>query len=78
MRWPPEKIKELRERYGETQAVFRLRLGITVTTLANWEQGRFEPTGTGLLMLDRLAEDLEAGQVRNIDTGKPIKEPLPA
>lgn len=58
MRWTPEKIRDLRRRYGETQDDFRLRLGVTVTSLAGWEQGRGRPTGSAQLLLDRLEEDL--------------------
>ena len=43
------KIGELRERQGLTQRQIALELGVTETTVANWERGR-----SGLDWIDRL------------------------
>jgi DNA-binding XRE family transcriptional regulator len=63
-RWTPDKIKELRAAYGRTQADFSHELlGVTVTTLANWEQGRGKPTGSAEKLLDRLEKDWQQGKI---------------
>ena len=62
--WTVERLKGLRHRHGEIQSVFCHRLGVSVDTLQNWEQGRSAvPRPVGLL-LDRLEEDFEADHVR--------------
>ena len=39
-----EKLKELRKEKGLSQKEFAEKLGIAVSTYANWEQGRTEPS----------------------------------
>lgn len=53
--WTPEKIKELREAYGESQPVFALRFRQGVDSLRKWEQGKATPTGAVTVVLDHLA-----------------------
>lgn len=43
--------KEVRERLGLTQEAFARLLCISVKTLQNWEQGRREPTGAAMRLL---------------------------
>ena len=38
------KLKELREESGLSQKVVAEKMGIPVSTYANWEQGRREPS----------------------------------
>ena len=71
--WTPKRIKNLRKAYGEhfgkpfeTQAEFALRLDVDVTTIQHWEQGKGKPSGPAALLLDRLAEDLKAGKIRDL------------
>lgn len=64
--WNAERIKQLRARYRETQDQFRKRLGVEIHTLRHWEQGKGEPIGPACFLLDRLAEDMEAGKPRPI------------
>jgi DNA-binding transcriptional regulator YiaG len=56
--WTPKKIRDLRNAYDESQTEFSRRMGVTVTTIANWEQGNGQPTGSAQKLLDRLEEDL--------------------
>lgn len=52
-------IRSVRERVGMTQTEFAQRIGISVDTLRNWEQGRRYPTGTAralLRIIDRAPE----------------------
>src|SRR5262245_63416230 len=63
-RWSPKAIKALRRRYDETQAVFCQRLGVTPDALQFWEQNRGCPSGPAEMLLDRLLEEVESGDVR--------------
>ena len=49
-----ERIKELRTMYGYTRQVAAERLGVTSTTIQNWEIGKTEPN---LLTLKAIAYD---------------------
>lgn len=49
-----EKIKNLRIAYGYTRQVAAERLGVTSTTIQNWEIGKTEPN---LLTLKAIAYD---------------------
>ena len=51
----PLDIKHIRENYHLTQEQFAAMLGISVSTLRNWEQGRRIPEGPALVLL-RVAE----------------------
>ncbi|MGM0675514.1 MAG: helix-turn-helix domain-containing protein [Spirochaetota bacterium] len=46
-----EYIRGVRARVGMTQREFSDRIGISVDTLRNWEQGRRYPTGTARALL---------------------------
>lgn len=63
MNWPPEKIKQLRKAYRQTQEEFAELLGVGLGTLRFWEQGQGKPTGSALRLLDRIEADLREGRV---------------
>ncbi|WP_096703904.1 helix-turn-helix domain-containing protein [Magnetospirillum sp. 15-1] len=49
-------VSAIRRRTGLSQAAFSRRIGVSPTTLRNWEQGRCSPKGPArvlLAMLDR-------------------------
>jgi putative transcriptional regulator len=51
--------RRIRKRLGLTQAEFSLRIGVSVDTIRNWEQGKRCPTGAArslLKVLDRAPE----------------------
>jgi putative transcriptional regulator len=54
---PPQlDVAEIRKRSGLSQPAFAERIGVRVSTLRNWEQGRRVPDGPArvlLAMLDR-------------------------
>lgn len=62
--WTPEKIKQLRKDYGERQEDFCQRLGVSLPALRHWEQGLGDPSGPARILLDRLAQDLREGRVK--------------
>jgi putative transcriptional regulator len=56
----PSELRELRERFGLTQARFSALMGISVSTLRNWEQGRRRPEGSARVLLRVVAERPDA------------------
>lgn len=52
-------IKELRSRTRLSQPDFAMLLGVEVSTLRNWEQGRREPTGPAKALLRAIRNDPE-------------------
>ena len=44
-------VRSIRDRYGLTQPKFADLLGISVSTLRNWEQGRRKPEGAARVLL---------------------------
>ena len=44
-------VQEIRRQYGLTQDKFAKLLGISVSTLRNWEQGRRKPEGPARVLL---------------------------
>jgi len=51
--------RRVRKRLGLTQAEFSLRIGVSIDTIRNWEQGKRYPTGAArslLKILDKAPE----------------------
>ena len=59
-RFKPADIKAVRERLGVSQSKFALMIGVSVSTLQNWEQGRRRPEGPARALLKVAAENPEA------------------
>lgn len=53
-------VKAIREQYGLSQNKFAKLLGISVSTLRNWEQGRRKPEGPARILLSVAAKHPEA------------------
>lgn len=49
--YKPADIRAIRERLGLSQARFAMLMGISVSTLQNWEQGRRVPDGPAQMLL---------------------------
>ncbi len=47
----PSDVQSIRKQYKLTQTKFAKMLGISPSTLRNWEQGRREPTGAAKVLL---------------------------
>ena len=56
----PADIKAIREKLGVSQSEFALMIGVSVSTLQNWEQGRRQPDGPARALLKVAAENPEA------------------
>jgi putative transcriptional regulator len=55
----PLTIKKLRGRTKLSQPQFAVLLGVELSTLRNWEQGRREPTGPARALLRAIRNDPE-------------------
>jgi putative transcriptional regulator len=47
----PADVKRVRAKLGASQSEFALMIGVSVSTLRNWEQGRRTPDGPALALL---------------------------
>jgi putative transcriptional regulator len=56
----PVDVKSIRRRLGKSQAQFARMIGVSVSTLQNWEQGRRRPDGPARALLKVAAENPEA------------------
>ena len=56
----PDDVKAIRQRLGKSQSEFALLIGVSVSTLQNWEQGRNAPEGPARALLRVAAKDPEA------------------
>jgi len=53
-------VRLIRKKYGLSQEKFATLLGISVSTLRNWEQGRRKPEGPARVLLHIAASNPEA------------------
>ena len=53
-------VKAIRDGLGKSQSEFALMIGVSVSTLQNWEQGRRQPEGPARALLKIAAENPKA------------------
>jgi putative transcriptional regulator len=58
--FPAVDVKAVRRRLGKSQTEFAYMIGVSVSTLRNWEQGRRRPEGPARALLKVAAENPEA------------------
>ena len=56
----PADIKSIRHRMKKSQSEFATMIGVSVSTLQNWEQGRRRPEGPARALLKIAAEKPDA------------------
>ena len=56
----PLDIKEVRRKLHKSQSEFALMIGVSISTLQNWEQGRRRPEGPAKALLKIAFENPEA------------------
>ena len=56
----PIDIKAIRSRLNKSQSEFALMIGVSKSTLQNWEQGRRKPAGPAMALLKVASEHPEA------------------
>ena len=49
--FPSEDVKAIRHELGKSQSEFAAMIGVSVSTLQNWEQGRRRPDGPARALL---------------------------
>ena len=55
-KFAPTDVKAIRAKLGTSQSQFALMIGVSVSTLQNWEQGRRRPEGPAQALLRIAAE----------------------
>ena len=55
----PMDIKAIRKQLNKSQSEFALMIGVSLSTLQNWEQGRRRPEGPARALLKVAAENPE-------------------
>lgn len=50
-----EDIRAVRAKYGMSQAVLAITMGMTVASVSKWERGEIKPSGPALRLLNTLA-----------------------
>jgi putative transcriptional regulator len=55
----PMDIKAIRNTLHKSQSEFALMIGVSVSTLQNWEQGRRNPDGPARALLKEASENPE-------------------
>ena len=53
-------VKAIRQRLAKSQSEFAGMIGVSISTLQNWEQGRRQPTGPARALLQVAAASPEA------------------
>ncbi|MCH8125289.1 helix-turn-helix domain-containing protein [candidate division KSB1 bacterium] len=56
----PVDIKVIRERLHQSQSEFAMMIGVSVSTLQNWEQGRRKPEGPARALLQVVSQNPQA------------------
>ena len=56
----PLDVKAIRNKLDKSQSEFALMIGVSVSTLQNWEQGRRKPDGPARALLKVASENPEA------------------
>jgi putative transcriptional regulator len=56
----PIDVKAIRRRLRKSQSEFARMIGVSVSTLQNWDQGRRRPEGPACALLKVAAKDSEA------------------
>ena len=59
-RFEPEDVRRIRKDLGLSQSEFSLLIGVSTSTLQNWEQGRRQPEGPARALLRIAASNPEA------------------
>jgi DNA-binding transcriptional regulator YiaG len=54
----PQMIRGLRKRLSLSQHQFALRIGVTVTTVSNWENDRAFPQPQHVVALEKLSAEI--------------------
>ncbi len=56
----PPDIKQIRKRLNKSQSEFAFMIGVSISTLQNWEQGRRKPEGPARALLQIASKNPDA------------------
>ncbi len=56
----PPDIKQIRKRLNKSQSEFAFMIGVSISTLQNWEQGRRKPDGPARALLQVASKNPDA------------------
>ncbi|MEE8190113.1 MAG: NadS family protein [Candidatus Scalindua sediminis] len=56
----PADIRSIRQRLHKSQSEFAMMIGVSISTLQNWEQGRRKPEGPARALLKIASENPKA------------------
>jgi putative transcriptional regulator len=56
----PADIKSIRDKLGMSQSEFAMMIGVSISTLQNWEQGRRKPEGPARALLKIVSKNPKA------------------
>jgi putative transcriptional regulator len=59
-KFKPADIRNIRQRLHKSQSEFAMMIGVSVSTLQNWEQGRRKPEGPARALLKIASENPKA------------------
>ena len=59
-RFEPADVKSIRNQLKKSQSEFALMIGVSISTLQNWEQGRRQPEGPARALLRVAAKNPKA------------------
>ena len=68
--YSPALVKSTRELLGASQAIFAQFLGVSTSSVQDWEQGQKPPQGSACRLMDEIRRDPEywLGRLRDLST----------
>jgi DNA-binding transcriptional regulator YiaG len=58
-RWTPKEIESFRKKYKLTRRALGEFLGVTVSSIFQWERGLRKPSKTAKILLERIEKEFE-------------------
>jgi len=71
--YSPELVKNTRESLHASQAIFAQFLGVSTSSVQDWEQGQSTPNGAACRLMDEIASDPEYWLARIQELAEPVK-----
>ena len=66
MDWTTERIEKFRKAYGLTRKALGQLVGVTVTTVYQWERGLRNPSRTTQILLSRIEEEMKTKKGKEV------------
>jgi len=72
--WNPDRVRQLRKRYGLTRKQLGDLTGVTITTIYLWEMGQRKPSRTAEILLSRIEQELQEKKLAKRRVRKGVKK----